>query len=200
MTDSALLDSLDGQQYLVLRPTAAVAAFYTAEQARLSLLMPGALPHPNAGHVTLRGFYEPTRVDELKRTLATWAKQQGPIELQVDRIDGFSPPFQVLIARLEPTPSLVDAYASLTATLDGTGLHRIGELPLAEWVFHLSLLYCNSLTEDVWEQVHAESARSVEQHPRELVTEVEFVWYEDGIEHAEVLTTGGSTAPVSAAS
>src|SRR5947209_7482758 len=113
MTDSALLDSLDGQQYLVLRPTAAVAAFYTAEQARLRRLLPGSLQHPNAGHVTLRGFYEPTRIDELKRTLAAWAKQQGAIELQVDRVDGFPPPFQVLIARLERTPSLVDAYASL---------------------------------------------------------------------------------------
>ena len=128
--------------------------------------------------------------------LATWARQQGPIELQVDRIDGFPPPFQVLIARLERTPSLVNAYASLTAALDATGFHRIGELPLAEWVFHLSLLYCNSLSEDAWEQVHAESGRSVEQHPRELVTEVEFVWYEDGTDTLWRSTTGGSTVPV----
>ncbi len=67
MTDPAALASLEGQQYVVLRPTAEVGAFYAAEQRTLLDRLPSALPHPNTGHVTLRGFAEPDRLAEATR-------------------------------------------------------------------------------------------------------------------------------------
>lgn len=103
--------------------------------------MPQTVSFPNTGHVTLRGFSEPTRIDALEEILRAWADQQAPIRLRVEAIDGFPPPFQILIARLQRTSSLVAAYAGLTSLLDTKGIHRLGELPLEDWVFHMSLIY-----------------------------------------------------------
>jgi hypothetical protein len=94
------------------------------------------------------------------------------------------------IARLARTPSLVAGYAGLTPLLDSTDFHRIGELPLDEWVFHLSLIYAGSLDEIGWQALHDRSRRAVEPRPKEVITSAEFVWYTHGIEHVETLRFG----------
>ncbi|WP_258067643.1 2'-5' RNA ligase family protein [Rathayibacter sp. AY1G9] len=194
MTDPELLKSLRGQQYLVLRPVADVATFYDEEQAALQQRLPDGLSWPNTGHVTLRGFYEPDRVTLLCDALAAWAENQSPIDLQVVAVDGFPPPFQVLLARLERTPSLVTAYANLTGVLDPTDLYRIGELPLEEWVFHLSLIYARSLDEQQWQTAHAQTRRDLSPSPAELITCAEFVWYDEDGEHAKILPFATATS------
>ncbi|MBP2436351.1 2'-5' RNA ligase family protein [Microbacterium amylolyticum] len=194
MTDPSLLDSLNGQQYLVVRPAGKVASFYETEQESLLSVLPGSVSFPNTGHVTLRGFYEPERVDALRELLVRWASEQPAIRLQVEGVDGFPPPFQVLIARLQRTPSLIEAYASLTAALDATDFYRIGELTLDEWVFHLSLVYASTLSEPDWEKAHEVSRRELDPAPAEVCATVEFVWYENGIERSERLMLGGVAA------
>lgn len=54
------LASLEGQQYLVLRPTGAVAEVYREiqETALDRLVIPARRPH--TGHVTLRGSLSPS--------------------------------------------------------------------------------------------------------------------------------------------
>ncbi|MFE4467753.1 hypothetical protein ACFRFH_02970 [Leifsonia sp. NPDC056824] len=83
MTDPATVASLEGQQYLVLRPAADVAAFYKEEQRDALDRLPSGLPHPNTGHVTLRGFAEPEpeRVDALLDTVSAWASSTRSIEV-----------------------------------------------------------------------------------------------------------------------
>jgi len=190
MTDPELLASLEGQQYLVLRPAGPVGEFYEAEQTSLKTRLPAAIARPHTGHVTLRGFYEPLRVQELINAVRAWARQQPPIEVRVDAVDGFPPPFQILIARLHRTPSLVDAYGTLTSTLNATDLQRIGELPLDRWTFHMSLAYCNALSADDWQQIHVDNSRDLVERPSELLTEAEFVWYQNGSEHTEMIALG----------
>ena len=194
MTDPALLDSLDGQQYLVLRPQGEIESFWDATRDSLRSSTPGPVGHPNTGHVTLRGFFEPHRVDALKEALGAWAESQPPIELSVDDVDGFPTPFQIIIARLERTPSIVAGYASLTSLLNSTDFHRIGELPLDEWVFHLSLIYAGALDETSWQTLHDRSRRAVEPRPKEVITTADFVWYANGIEHVEMLRFGAKAA------
>ena len=190
MTDPALLKSLKGQQYVVLRPGAAVAEFYRREQSAVLGRLPGGVPHPHTGHVTLRGFFEPERVASLREAIVGWARSLAPIDLRVEAIDGFPPPFSVLIARLKRTHSLLDAYAGLTELLDSTDFVRIGELPLDEWVFHLSLAYANTLDEQAWAQALEASAREVEPKPFETVSSVDLVWYDDTGEHIENMPLG----------
>lgn len=187
MTDPVQLESLQGQQYVVLRPSESVAALYEREQSDVLARLPDGTPHPNTGHVTLRGFFEPERVHSLRGLIASWASSQSPVELSVDAIDGFPPPFQVLIARLERTSSLTDAYRRLTDVLDATDFRRIGELPLEEWIFHLSLAYARSLDEQSWAEQLAVTRRAVPSRPRELVSYVDFVWYDGDGEHIDSL-------------
>ena len=191
MTDSSTLDSLNGQQYLVLRPEHEIASFWDATRDSLRRGMPATVSFPNTGHVTLRGFSEPTRIDDLEEILRAWAERQAPIRLRVEAIDGFPPPFQILIARLQRTSSLIAAYAGLTSLLDTKGIHRLGELPLEEWVFHMSLIYAGTLDQAEWHRVYGNSARALDPCPSELITSADFVWYADGIEHVSTLDFGG---------
>ncbi len=127
----------------------------------------------------------------LRDALAEWARGQTPIDLRVVAVDVFPPPFQIVIARAERTPSLVSAYASLTEVLDAGDFRRVGELPLEEWVFHLSLLYAGALPELGWQALCAEAPRDLASVPAEWITSAEYVWYDDDGEHIEVLPLGG---------
>ena len=185
------LASLDGQQYLVLRPTAAVAATYREVQ-RAALARLGAPPrHPHTEHVTLRGFFEPKRREDLGALIREWAAQQSPIEIIGEAVDEFPTPWQILVVRLARTASLVSSYATLTAALDATDFRRLGELPLEDWTFHLSVLYGKTLDAAEWERIVQDEARVLTPQPAEIITEAELVWYQDGTEHAEVLPLGG---------
>lgn len=183
------LASLDGQQYLVLRPTTAVAEMY--EQAQDAALRLARIPHPHTGHVTLRGFYEPERRRELRDLIRDWADQQPPVEVEVEAVDAFPTPWQIVILRLARSASLVAAYSSLTTALDRTDFRRLGELSLEDWTFHLSVVYGKTLSPDEWESFARASVRDLDDRPLETLTEAELVWYEDGVEHAEVIPLGG---------
>ncbi|MEA1264622.1 2'-5' RNA ligase family protein [Microbacterium sp. STF-2] len=185
------LASLEGQQYLVLRPTGAVAEVYREiqETALDRLGIPARRPH--TGHVTLRGFSEPERREELAALIRTWAAQQEPIEVSAEAVDVFPLPWQILIVRLARSASLISAYSTLTAALDATDYRRLGELPLADWTFHLSVLYGKTLDAADWSRFVKAEVRPLSPAPTEVIAEAELVWYEDGIEYAEVLPLGG---------
>lgn len=185
------LASLDGQQYLVLRPTGAVAAAYRAIQEAALARLDTPLRHPHTEHVTLRGFFEPERREDLRAVIRACAAEQGPLELTADAVDVFPAPWQVLILRLARTPALVRAYASLTEALRPTDFRRLDELSVEEWTFHLSVLYGRTLDPETWQHLAATEARPLTPAPTEVVTEAEFVWYEGGVEHAEVIPLGG---------
>jgi len=185
------LASLEGQQYLVLRPSSAVAEVYREiqETALDRLGIPARRPH--TGHVTLRGFSEPERREELAALIRTWAAPQEPIEVSAETVDEFPLPWQILIVRLARSASLVSAYSTLTAALDATDYRRLGELPLADWTFHLSVLYGKTLDAADWSRFAKAEVRPLSPAPTEVIAEAELVWYEDGVEYAEVLPLGG---------
>jgi hypothetical protein len=185
------LASLEGQQYLVLRPTAAVATAYRDAQDAALARLGTPMRRPHSGHVTLRGFFEPKRRDELAELIRAWAAQQSPIEVVAEAVDEFPAPWQILIVRLARSASLVSAYASLTRVLDATDFRRLGELSLEDWTFHLSVLYGKTLASEDWSRFVYDQLRTLDPAPVEVITEAELVWYEDGIEHADVLPLGG---------
>jgi 2'-5' RNA ligase len=190
MNDPQQLASLEGQQYLVLRPTAAVAADYRAVQDAVLPTLPAGTTHPHTGHVTLRGFYEPERLEDLRAVVRAWAAAQHPIEITTDAIDTFPAPWQIVIARLARTASVVSAYATLTDALTGTDFHRLDERPVDDWTFHLSVVYARTLGADAWSALARSVTREYDQRPTEVVSEAEFVWYAGGVEHHEVLPLG----------
>ncbi|WP_227531133.1 2'-5' RNA ligase family protein [Microbacterium tenebrionis] len=184
------LASLEGQQYLVLRPTGAVAAEYRATQRDLLKLLPAEIKHPRTEHVTLRGFFEPERRHAVAALVREWAAVQHPIDITVDAIDTFPAPWQIVIMRLARTASLVAAHGSLTAVLEKTDFRRLDELALDDWIFHLSVVYGKTLAPDDWTELERASRRELTEAPACKVAEAELVWYEGGIEHAEVIPLG----------
>lgn len=189
MSTSEQLASLEGQQYLVLRPTATIADRYRAEQR--TALARADVPHPHTGHVTLRAFHEPERREELAELLRRWASSQPPIEIVAEAVDAFPAPWQIIILRLSRTPSLVSAYSRLTDVLGRTDFNRLGELPVQDWTFHLSVLYGKTLTPAAWTSLSHMSRRSIGARPSETIGEAELVWYEGGEEHSEVIRFTG---------
>ncbi|MDQ0076313.1 2'-5' RNA ligase family protein [Arthrobacter oryzae] len=193
------LSSLEGQQYVVLRPSASVMAMYERVQATAQSSLPDVVTYPHTGHVTLRGFSEPDRVEHLKEVIREWAADQSFIDLRLDAIDSFPAPFQIVIARLERTPSLVEAYAGLTEMLDETDFNRIGELSLEDWTFHMSIAYCGELPDDDWEVARTTLERELAERPMDEASEVEFVWYQSGVEHREIIAFARTKAASSSA-
>ncbi|GGM41402.1 2'-5' RNA ligase family protein [Microbacterium saperdae] len=190
MTSPAQLASLEGQQYLVLRPTGAVATEYRAIQRDTLASVEASLTFPHTEHVTLRGFAEPERREELTATIRTWAARQHPITVTAEAVDTFPAPWQIVILRLTRTRTLVSAYATLTDLLVDTDFRRLGELDLEDWTFHLSVVYGKTLATEAWAELDRAARRSLPALPTETVTEAELVWYQDGIEHAEVIPFG----------
>lgn len=98
MTEPALLESLQGQQYVVLRPSESFAAFLRERAARdRGAAARGDTPPE---HFAFRSFFEPGRVRSFRELIASWAGAQSSVELRVDAVDEFPPPFQELITRL----------------------------------------------------------------------------------------------------
>ncbi|WP_235560813.1 2'-5' RNA ligase family protein [Microbacterium sp. Leaf320] len=188
MTSPTQLASLEGQQYLVLRPTRAVSDVYRAEQR--SALGRMDAPHPHTEHVTLRAFHEPERREELLSLIREWAVAQRPIEVVAEAVDVFPTPWQIVILRLTRTSSLVSAYANLSTALEATDFLRLDERSTAEWTFHLSVIYAKTLSTAAWTELSHKSRRSLSKRPAETISEAEFVWYENGIEHSEVIPFG----------
>ncbi len=191
MTDPGQLRDLEGQQYVVLRPTGAVLREWDRTREAAHRRLGETVRYPGAAHVTLRGLYEPERVDEVRSVIGEWAAQQHPIEIVTEAVDSFPAPWQIVIARLARTPSLVHAYASLTDALDRTDLRRIGELPLDDWTFHLSTVYAKALDAEDWARLASDTRHGYPTPPSETVAEVELVTYRDATEHREVIALGG---------
>lgn len=190
MNDPRQLASLEGQQYLVLRPTGAVADDYRAVQDAVLTALPAGIKHPHTAHVTLRGFYEPDRLDEVRTVIRTWAAAQHPTEVTTEAIDTFPAPWQIIIARMARTASVVSAYSTLTEVLAGTDFHRLDERRLDDWTFHMSVVYGKALDEDAWHAIAEAVTREYTERPSEVVSEAELVWYSGGAEHHEVIPLG----------
>ncbi|WP_240747276.1 2'-5' RNA ligase family protein [Microbacterium sp. K24] len=190
MDDPAQLASLEGQQYLVLRPTIAVASLYREVQDAALARFGGDIPHPRTEHVTLRGFFEPERRDELSALIRDWAALQHPIEVTAEAVDVFPAPWQILIVRIARTPGLVSAYAALSEALQSTDFRRLDERSVDDWTFHLSVVYGKTLDPDSWQEFADASRTEFSLQPTETIAEAELVWYQDGAEHAEVIPLG----------
>lgn len=190
MSNPAQLASLEGQQYLVLRPTGAVADDYRAVQDAVLAAASTGLTHPHTAHVTLRGFYEPERLNEVRTLVRAWGASQQPIEITTEAIDTFPAPWQIVIARLTRTASVVSAYAMLSDVLASTDFRRLDERSLEDWTFHLSVVYGKTLDADAWRAIADAVSREYVERPTELISEAELVWYSGGVEHHEVIPLG----------
>ena len=155
ITDPRHLTSAEGTKYAVLRPTEPLATAYALVQDSLRGFGCEGLSFP-APHLTLKGFGEGDDAKVLD-VVERWASSAKPPTVRLEAVDAF-PDFGVLIARVERHDSLVEAMSTLRHSAKGLPTAFEDEIPIGNWVFHMSLAYANWLEDGAWEELLARAA------------------------------------------
>lgn len=190
---------LDGQRYVVLRVTGAVAAGYEKLRASLnerSREIP--LSHPARPHVTLAGVAAGTPVEDLLGLVREWAAVVPPLRMESARVRVFPRPAQVVVLEIRKTPALHHAMRSLRRSIREHGLVDLARVPPSDRVFHASLCYCSALDEAAWNEI-ARWAPELSVLPASTIAvEAEVIVYERRTERcAGRIRLAGSAGPAS---
>jgi len=175
---------LEGHRYVVLRPTGAVPNVHDRIRALLKEKLTGLeVSYPAQGHVTLAGFANGA-LEAVRRLAADWAATVPALRLEVQRVSVFPTPFQVVILQIRRTAELFEALASLRRLADRREFGNVLTTPPAEWIFHMSIAYCSSLSAASWEDV-VRYVDSLEAPAAQcVVNESEIVAFDNGQEYS----------------
>jgi 2'-5' RNA ligase len=175
----------EGQRFVVLRATGAVQGVHRHVRSLLDAhLASGDASGPAEAHVTLAGFPKGTPLESVRDVVAQWAHSVAPLRLEIERAGCFPAPFQIVMLQVRKTPELVAALATIRTCLKERGLEDDGSVPASEWIFHMSLAYCSSLSSAEWAAVtHVVDGLSV-QAAQCVVSEAEIVAFDDGQEYS----------------
>jgi hypothetical protein len=140
----------EGQRFVVLRATGAIAHAHrhvrSLVEARLART-DASYPEP---HVTLAGFPKGTALESVRTVVAKWAQSVAPLRLEIERAGYFPTPFQIVMLQIRKTPELLAALTGIRECAREGGLDDDGTIAASEWIFHMSLAYCSSLSGPAW--------------------------------------------------
>jgi 2'-5' RNA ligase len=144
----------EGGRFVVLRATGAAADAHrhVCELLREQLAREEVLCLTDA-HVTLAGFPKGAELESIRHLVAEWARSVAPLTLEVEKAGYFPAPFQIVILQIRKTKELCDALVSLRARATKRGLGDPGLIRAADWIFHMSVAYCVSLSGPAWTAV-----------------------------------------------
>jgi len=134
--------------------------------------------------VTLAGFGKGTSIDAVRELVANWAPTVPPLRLEVEKLDVFPSPFQIVIARLRRTSELAGALTTLRERARRYKLVDVATVEPPEWIFHMSVAYCSALSAAAWADVAAWVETVPVAAAECTVTEVELVAIDDGQEYS----------------
>lgn len=186
INDPEHLARLEGQRYVVLRPTGQVPITYQEVKTSVcEVLSAKTASYPALPHVTLMGFPSGTPLDDVQAAVSSWAPGIPSLSIEVEKISFFPAPFQIVILQIAKTPHLKGALASLREQVRE---HGFPDWPpsrpsVDDWTFHTSLAYCRTLSADQWSTVLGLIETLPVPSASCLVPEVEVVAYDDGIEY-----------------
>lgn len=184
ISDPGHLGALEGQRYIVLRPSGAVVEGFDELRSSLHWLIDGdAVSSPSFPHVTFIGFPSGTSLDDVQDLAARWAEQTPPLPIQVEGTSTFPPPFQTVIVQVRKAPSLSTALRAIRQLSADTGLPQWPERrpSVEDWIFHMSVAYYSKLPTHEWEVVVDEASKLPFVSASCLATEAQVVAY-DGYE------------------
>jgi 2'-5' RNA ligase len=192
--DAVVAGELDGQRFVVLRVPADVARrFDTLKQTVRTRLSGLPVSYPARAHVTLCRFAAGADLGTVQDLARTWAAGTPPLSIDAERPGTFPPPFQVVFVGVRKTPELFTALASLRRAAEERGIAQATAIPPEDWIFHLSLAYCASLSAQAWARVTRVVGALPAADARGVVHEAEVVAFDEGREHS------GGVFPLSAA-
>src|SRR5438046_1165633 len=183
--DPTHIKILSGQRFVVLRAPVAVSAPYRQVQSALRERLRGEpVSYPARAHVTLCGLAAGTPLHAVQELVRGWSAHVSPLRIEIERVSWFPPPFQIVIVEVRRTPALVSAFADLRTQAEEQGLVVSTVLPVEQWRFHMSVVYCAALSEPAWQEV-ARLAEVLRLPPaQDEVGVVEVAAFDDGREYA----------------
>lgn len=187
ISDPGHLAALEGQRYVVLRPSGDVVEEFEKVRSSVRRLVGfDALPSPSFPHVTFIGFPSGTPLEDVQRLAARWAEQTPPLTIEIEKLSTFPSPFQAVIVQVAKIPSLTAALAAIRQLAADVGLPQWPQRrpSVEDWVFHMSVAYCSSLPQPEWEAIVDGTARVPLETPYCLATEAEVVAYDGLVEHS----------------
>lgn len=191
----------EGQRFVVLRATGAVPDVHCHVRSLLKeQLAHRDVSYPAQAHVTLTGFPKGAQLERIRDLVAQWAHSVAPLRLEVERAGYFPAPFQIVILQIRKTTELFEALASLRARAKQRELGDAGLVPAADWIFHMSVAYCSSLSSPAWAAVTQFVDGLTVPAVQCVVGEVEIVAFDNSQEYSGgVVELSASTAPSVAA-
>lgn len=144
----------EGGRFVVLRATGEVADAHrqVCEVLQEPLAREEVLVLTDA-HVTLAGFPKGAELDAVRDLVAEWARSVSPLTLEVEKAGYFPAPFQIVLLQIRKTTALQDAMISLRTRASERWPGDGGLIAAADWIFHMSVAYCATLTGPAWAAV-----------------------------------------------
>jgi 2'-5' RNA ligase len=199
--DPEHIKELDGQRFVVFRPTRQVTLYHRQVQDVVRRRLAGlAVSYPARAHVTLTGFASGTPLEHVQELVSDWIRAVPCLELALQGGTSFPTPFRIVILKVAKTRPLYAALHSLRRMADQRGLPVSTVVPVEEWVFHMSLAYCARLGVADWEDI-ARLVEGLKAPTLSWVQEtVEIVGFDDGREYSGGIHSLSRETPGSASS
>jgi 2'-5' RNA ligase len=183
--DPAHIALVEGERYVVLRPTAPIPDIYDRVQALFKEKLAGLpVSYPAQPHVTLAGLASGTPLESVRDLVAQWARTIPPLQIDVEKVSSFPTPSQIVIVQVRKTAELFGALSSLRAAARQRELGDLAVIAPTDWIFHMSVAYCSSLDASEWTKVmsFAETVKVPAAHC--TVSEVEIAAFDEGREYS----------------
>jgi 2'-5' RNA ligase len=175
----------EGQRFVVLRATGAVRDVHCHVRSLIKEQLAHAdVSYPAQAHVTLTGVPKGAPLEAIRDLVAQWARSVAPLRLEVERAGYFPSPFQIVMLPILKTTELFEALASLRARAKERELGDAGMVPAADWIFHMSVAYCSSLSMPAWAAVTQFVDGLSAQAAQCVVGEVEVVAFDKSQEYS----------------
>jgi 2'-5' RNA ligase len=105
---------LEGQRYVVLRPTGIIPDVYAQVQAVVKEKLAGLpVSYPAQPHITLAGFPKGTHLESVRQVVAEWTPTISALQVEIERVSFFPAPFQIVIVQVRKTAALFTALVTL---------------------------------------------------------------------------------------
>jgi 2'-5' RNA ligase len=154
LDDAEHITQLDGQRFVVLRPTLDVAKVYGGIKRSVRRRLAGLpVSYPACPHVTLAGFAAGSSLEVVQDLVAAWSCDVPPLHIEIEAVSSFPAPFQIVIAQVRKTSELVSAMGDLRRRSEARRLVVSTRVAPADWIFHMSLAYCAKLSAAEWDDV-----------------------------------------------
>ncbi len=133
-----------------------------------------------AAHLTLKGFGVETD-DVISEVVAAWARSTSPLPVAPLRVSSF-PEVRVLIVEVGRDDALVAATRRIRDAASNLPAGSEDQIPVEDWVFHLSLAYGDWLEATAWDALDAWARRIPVERVMGTCLEAELLAFDGGPE------------------